>query len=306
MPLNEELVEKAKELEITYEDDIDDDKLTALIREEEEEIKMNRDPEYLESELQKAIKRRDDAKREKRLLKEKLDAATEDLKKAKENASDPEEVKKLKDDLKELKAFKKEMDEKNEAEELKNKTEKERLEVGFNKELRKFKEQLAELQSENTKIIENRDVEIAKMKKTSEALRRHSLDAEIIKHAVKNDALKPEQIVRLTRSEFEWDDQEEDFIYLKKDKKGKVIDELSVAEFISEYLSDEENENLIRGDVKKGFKTEKKTGEKTPTKDSDLKIDDQIKKEAESRDLPPEVWAKIKAKQDAKLSRNKK
>jgi len=303
MLTKEELIAKAKALGITHDEDIEEDDLNTLI--EEKENPKSKDPAYLEAELQKVIRKRDEAKADKRKLKEKLDALEKDLKEARENAADPEEIKKVKDELKELKNFKKEMDDKAEEEELKNKTEKERLEVSFNKELKNFKAQLEELKVERDKVLEDREEELKKAKALNESLRRYTLESDILKYAAKNDALKPEQIVKLTRNEFTWDDKEETFIYLKKDKKGKLIDELTVGEFISEYLSDEENENLVRGSVKSGFKTEKKKDGKSSNNNS-LDITDQIKKEAESRDLDPEVWAKIKSKQDEKLGRNKK
>ena len=309
MPLNEELIKKAETLGVKFDaDETDNDALKALIeaKEAEKDSKKEKDPEYLESELKKTISKRDELKREKRRLKESLDALEADLVEAKKGKADPEELKTLRDELKELKTFKQEMDDKAEEEELKTKTEKERLEVGFNKELGKLKEQLTEIQSESQRALDKREEELEKLKQTNSSLQRKSLNSEIIEAAVASNALKPKQIVLLTRSEFTWDEHENSFIYLKKDKKGKIIDELTVSEFIGEYLSDEDNENLVRGSVKKGFNSDKKVTEKSSSKDSDLTITEEIKKEADDRGFTPEIWVKIKQKQINKLNREEK
>ena len=310
MELNEELVKKAKELEVKYDSEkATDDTLTTLIADKEEENKKKeegKDPDYWKSEAEKAIKKRDEAKKDKRKLKEQLDTLESALSDAKKGAADPEEIQTLRDELKDLKVFKQEMDDKAEEEDLKTKTEKERLEVGFNKELKSLKDQLDEIQTESKRALDKRKDELEKLKQTNVVLQRNSLKSEIIEAAVGKEALKPSQIVRLTISDFEWDDHEQKFIHFKKDKKGKIIDELSVSEFIDEYLSDEDNENLVRGSVKKGFSSDKKATDKSGSKDTDLTITDQIKKEAEDRGFEPDVWVKIKQKQNKKLNREEK
>ena len=140
------------------------------------------------------------------------------------------------------------------------------------------------------------------------------MQGEILKSAVKHKALRPDQIVRLTKDDFVFDNTLEKFVYHKKDAKGKLVDELTIDERIKEFLDDEENDNLVESSVTNTslhtdtrttelegkVKTENTLGRKTGEYDPN---DEDIKKEAEERGLEVSDLIGIWKMRDDRLSK---
>lgn len=235
-----ELESKANTLGIEFDENVNDDDLTLLIT-EKEKVKEPDDVEYWRTEAKKAFQTRDEIKAERRKLQSKLTELEAKLK----DAPDAESIKALKTELVQLKKFKTEFDKKTEEEELKKKTELERMEISFKKQLDSLSSELDRLKNERETEKKKFNEEINKERAEKQSLRVNRLESEIVKFAVKYKALKPEQIVKLLKDDFNYDDQLNKFVFPVKDDKGKLTDELSIEDRVKMFLSDPDNENLI-------------------------------------------------------------
>lgn len=256
MAFKEELVAKAKELEINVEDFSDEKELEKAIT-EKEKVKDTEsdDPEVLKKELKKykeeakkAFEARDAAKTERRKLQEKMS----ELEKKIEASVDPEKISLLEKELKELKDFKKNIDEKTEEEELKNKSEVEKMKIRFDKEFEKLKRDMEDSISTTKKQVEEKDKELKKKDAEVESLRKHRLRSEIMEAATKHKAYNPAQVARLLMDEFTYDSDLNQFFFHVRDTKGKITDEMEVAQRVEKFLSDPDNENLVLSEAKGG------------------------------------------------------
>ena len=274
-----EIENKAKTLGIEFDEKTTDEDLTKLIIEKEKSEPD--DVEYWKAEAKKAFQTRDEVKAEKRKLQAKLTELEAKIK----DAPDPASIKALKEELSKLKSFKEEFDKKVEEEELKKKSEIERMEITFKKQLESLSSELERLRQERESEKKHFEETLNREKAEKHRLRLNRLESEIIKHSVKYKALKPEQIVKLIKDDFTYDEELDKFVFLVKDEKGKLLDELSVEDRVKKFLSDPENENLVAssantdgtgastsqtGDTKSGSK-------KTSSKEYDPKDPDLIR-----------------------------
>lgn len=236
-------IEDKKEDENLNEDDkkkIDDKKA---------DDKKAKDPEYLESELNKVIQQRDEVKKERRKLLEELETL-----KTKVSASPTqEEVEGLKKQFEDLKAFREDVEKQKEEDELKKKSELERTQIQYNKELEKIKKEMQDELAKQREILQTKEKETESIINKVKTLTTYKLEGEIIKAATKYKALNPNQIYKLLKDEFNYNETLDKFEYLKYDTKNqKLINELDVEERVKEFLSLEENDNLVEANVKKG------------------------------------------------------
>lgn len=318
--MKEELIKKAKDLGLDAEKFGDDEgKLETAIKEKEEENKRNSDPEYLRSEAKKAFDARDKAKADARKLSEKVQKLEEQLSKSPKQ----EDYEKITQELNELREKQTELDKIKEEEELKSKTETEKLEISFKKQMDRLK---ADMDSELKKSQKALD-EYREALKTKEgevdSHRQYRLKAEIIEVATKLKAYSPSQIYKLLRDEFQYDKDLDKFVNYVKDGKGKLTDEKSVEEVVKEFLSDPDNDNLVEADVRGGSghreedgKSTQKKKEETNRNESDEEkdirrkysvTDPKLKEQADERGMKVEDWIDILVMRDLKkLKSNKK
>jgi hypothetical protein len=249
----EDLIAKAKKLKIEFdEENITEDELKAMIEvaEAEEELetkKVDSDPEYLKSELKKAIEKRDTAKSERRKLLADKKLLEEQLKKA-PNVS---EIETLRDELKTLKEFKSEIDLEKVENERKKMDKITRLENDHQVELKKIEDELKAERETIAQIKDEEETAKTSLKEQVKELRIARLESEIIKTAATLNAWNPDQVARLVKSDFVYDDDLGKFVHTVRDSKGKIKEEKDVDEFVTDYLKMEENENLIRSKVNK-------------------------------------------------------
>ena len=258
--MDPKLKAKADELEIKTDEDMSDDDVTNLITAKEVELEKlkNTDKTYSEKEFKKAVEARDKAKIEMRKYKERVDALEVKI----EKAVDPATVTELKDQLKVLQDFKKEADDKKEEEDLKKLDSTQREKLRFDKKITEMQDQIDAIKDvgkqEKEKYVEKEKSNQSRIEK----LRMKTLRADIMEEAIKYDPIKPSQVFRLVKDDFEYDSDMDEFVHTVRDKKGKIIEEIYVAEYVKEYLEDEANENLIKSKVNKNSLNLEKHGNK--------------------------------------------
>jgi chromosome segregation ATPase len=309
----DKLKKRALELGIKFDDDIEEEALKKLVEAKESELNaQNNDIEYwkkeaekYKSEMKKAAEKRDALKTDKAKLADKIKEMEDQMK----GMTDTEALKGLKEEFETLKSFKAEFDKKAEEEKLKNMDEIERVKLETKKTEDKFKKEMEELMNSFKKEKEEWTKEKETAQERIARLRKSTLDMDIMEAAVKNKAWNPKQIVKLIRDEFSYDDNLDKYSYIKRDAKGKLEDELNVHEYVKEFLSNEENENLVKSDVNtSSFHSDKdkttdkvlpKTGKYDP-KDPDIVM------EADNRDMSPERYIKTLEKRDTVMEERKK
>lgn len=300
----EALEKKAKELGIEFNEETSTEDLEKLILAKEKEVaKDNKedDIEHLKVELKKVIKQRDDAKSDKRKLQSQLN----DLETKISDLPDKTTLDSLRTEYEELKSFKTEVEKQKEEEELKNKTELERAQVQFNKQLEDLKAQLTSEVETHKAQIQEKDEALNQHKGLLSQLREASLEKDLLSAAAKNKAYNPEQIVRLTKSDFEYDDKLDTWIHLVRDEKGKIVDELKPRDYIKNFLEKEDNANLVSASVNtEGSGHRGSSLSETRIKVSaDSKYDvknKNLQREAAVRGLDTETYINILEKMDAK------
>jgi DNA repair exonuclease SbcCD ATPase subunit len=300
----EELKAKAQELGVEFDDDTTYDDLQKAIEEKEKETKKDPedDPEYYKSELKKVIAQRDREKSEKRKLQNKLSELDTKMK----EFPDAEDYEKTKQAYNELLEFKKEIEQQKEEEELKNKTELERAEVLHKKQLKEIEEKFNQQLEKFQKQIEEKDSVLQEKDKKLQSNRKLSLEKDILEFAAKYEAYNPQQIVRLLSPDFTYDDQLEKWVMLRKDNKGKIIDELETHDYVKEFLTNEDNSNLVRAKINSdGSSHQQNISPKKPASTSKKydPNDDTIKSDAEMRGLSVEDYIDVLEKRDAKLEK---
>jgi len=316
---NQELLDKAKELNIEVKDDTKEEDLKDAVSAKEQEIEKEKekekDPEYLKSELEKmkveakkAFETRDNVKKERRTLQNKLKEMEDKL------AERPEidEYTEMKKTLEGLQNFKKQKEEEEEAKELENKSELEKEQARHQKEMDNFQKQLDKLKSD----MENKDKEhqetIAEKEKELERQRKRDLGVQIREVAEKNKAYNPKQIEKLLKDEFEYNKELDVWERFYKDDRGKDNTQ-TIEERVSEFLSDTDNENLVEADTKGG--TGNKDTDTPPASQNDKKnksIDldkdnekERLKRLAEEKDLTVEEVKEIEERKRAIFEKKK-
>lgn len=245
---------KAKKLGIDFDENTTEEELTKAIEEAEASNNNDDDPEFLKSELEKAIKRRDRATAERRKLAEQV----EDMQSQLKNLVDPSQFKDLKKELDDLKKYKKEMDKKVEEEELAKKDEVGKLQFQLEKMQKEFDEMINNTKSQYEEQIQKEKEERESVLTQVQSLRKSKLEADIINAAAKSNAYNPSQIARLLKNDFEYDDKLGFQVISRKD--GKIKDMKNVDDYVAEFLSSEENENLVKSNVNNSsFNSHKKS-----------------------------------------------
>ena len=89
---------------------------------------------------------------------------------------------------------------------------------------------------------------------TLDKFRQSSLENEIISIAAPK-AFNPRQIVKLIVDDFEFDETDDKWYKNVYDAKGKISAVLSVDEYVTTFLTDKDNENLLKADIKRGSDT---------------------------------------------------
>lgn len=310
----EELEAKAKELGIDFDEDTDDEELAKKVNDalDDDDDDDDDDPEKLkeklsfkENEAKKAFEARDREKRKRRKMQEELDSLKEKF----GDLPDPDEIKSIKEEYEELKKFKKEQEKRRKEEEEKNMSEVEKLQARLESVEKNYTTKLEEERKRREEIEEQRQKELEQTKKHVHQLRAHKLETEIMKHATKYNAWSPEQIVRLTKPDFIYDEDLDEFFYYKKNDKGKK-EEVSVKDYVQEFLTAPENENLVKSEAnpnsfhaggqhdKKGKKKEK--GKEDSKYDPE---DPEIIKKADRSDMTPERYIKTLEIKDEKMAK---
>jgi len=291
--MDEKLKAKAEELEIKIDDeDMSDDEVNDLIKAKEAELDKNKkdDKTYSEDEFKKAVAARDKAKKEMRKFRDQVS----DLEKKIDNAVDPDEVKKQKKELKDLQDFKTEIEDKEEEEKLKNLDDKDRMKIRFDKQMEKMQDEIDNIKS-SKKEVENKIEENNKVAETRiEKLRMKTLRADIVEEASKYEVYNTSQIFRQVKDDFEYDKEMDEFVHIVRDKKGKIVDEISVDAYIKEFLKDEANENLLRSKVNKNsMHSNKQNANKDKDKTGGFNPKDpEIVKSARYTNMTPEQYIK--------------
>lgn len=321
MPLTlEELKEKAVESGIEVEDDMSEEDIEALLKEngnldtdgneddDEEEPSVEdllKKVKYLEKEAKKAFGARDRAKAAEKKLKKEL----EDIKDQLVDAPDKDELNRLSEELQTLKEKEAERQEKIEEEEFKKLSELEREKRRFNKELDKIKESFEDKVNEALSLSKKKEEELNEKESLIQELTKKTLSGEIARIAGENNALKPFQIVRLLKDEFTFNDTIGEFIFEKKNDKGQIIDDMTIEERVKEFLEDPENENLIKP---KGSTSGLETRQSIETKTSSSKQgkrygydpkDPDLIKEADEKGLDVDFLIDTKIMMDKKLKK---
>jgi len=291
--MDTKLKERLDELEIKIDDeDMSDDEVNDLIKAKEAELDKNKkdDKTYSEDEFKKAVAARDKAKKEMRKFRDQVS----DLEKKIDDAVDPDEVKKQKKELKDLQDFKKEKEEEEEEEKLKNLDDKDRMKIRFDKQMEKMQDEIDNIKS-SKKEVENKIEENNKVAETRiEKLRMKTLRADIVEEASKYEVYNTSQIFRQVKDDFEYDKEMDEFVHIVRDKKGKIVDEISVDAYIKEFLKDEANENLLRSKVNKNsMHSNKQNANKDKDKTGGFNPKDpEIVKSARYTNMTPEQYIK--------------
>lgn len=291
--MDTKLKERLDELEIKIDDeDMSDDEVNDLIKAKEAELDKNKkdDKTYSEDEFKKAVAARDKAKKEMRKFRDQVS----DLEKKIDDAVDPDEVKKQKKELKDLQDFKKEKEEEEEEEKLKNLDDKDRMKIRFDKQMEKMQDEIDNIKS-SKKEVENKIEENNKVAETRiEKLRMKTLRADIVEEASKYEVYNTSQIFRQVKDDFEYDKEMDEFVHIVRDKKGKIVDEISVDAYIKEFLEDEANENLLRSKVNKNsMHSNKQNANKDKDKTGGFNPKDpEIVKSARYTNMTPEQYIK--------------
>ena len=310
----EELVAQAKELEIEVKDDATEEEIQTVIDEKIEADKKNLTTEellkkvdYLTAENKKAYDKRDKSTTERKKLEKDLEEVQKQLK----DSPDKEAFKELTEKLEEFEAESIERKDKEEEEADKKRTEVEKITNSFEKQMDKFKTELnkkvekAVGQTEKLKVeLKSRDLKIEKQNTKI-------LEGDISKIAAENNAISPKQVVAILSSNFTWNDNINEFEYIGKDSNGKE-EVFSVSEYVTQYLEDDENANLVKADATEEGIESKNISKTKKTTTKDTKITDRYSlknpkniKEAEVRGVTPEFYVKILKKEDDLAGKNK-
>jgi hypothetical protein len=226
-----------------------------------------------------------------------------------------DEFKSLKKQLQELRQRELEREEAEEKIKLEKSSEAEKEKILRDKELKKIKADLEEQINQLKNTDKKRQEEILKERSVNLILRGKALESEILVSADKNKALRPSQIVRLLKEDFTWDDTQNKFVYIEKDERGKVVDYIDVEDYVKSFLEKEENDNLVKSDVKPNSLNSPRGGtdkgkdlgvsslqdkKYKPTGDYDPK-DPALIKEADHAGMPVEKWIRVKEMRDSRM-----
>jgi hypothetical protein len=250
-----EMEARAKALGINFDDDTDDEDLQKSITDKEEADKRAKDPSYLETELKKVIDQRDRAKTERNTLKGKM----VDLEDQLTDMVSGERFKELEKKLEDLTSFKTDAEKKIEADELAKKSKVEVAEIRAKKAEDALEKSISDLRDEFSLKLKEKDDTITAKEESVKRLRNDGLKAEIVSAAAESNAIGPALIYKMLKDEFSYDTDLDKYVYHEKDKKGKIVDEKEVGEYVTSFLEKEDNDYLVKGDSEKKSMHTKKT-----------------------------------------------
>lgn len=190
---------------------------------------------YSKTYVESIIRDRDKAKEKMKSLEEQLS----ELNKKISSVPPEDELAKMKEDLEALRTYREEMEKKKQEAELKDKSESERLKIQLDSIQNEYQTKLKDLEG---KLQNTQATYEEKLQKREEKLNKLSikvLEGRIMKVAIEEKAYSPEQIVLMTKHLFRKNDEGE---FYALNNKGK---EVTVEEFIAEFLNDEKNSNLV-------------------------------------------------------------
>ena len=145
----------------------------------------------------------------------------------------------MKKELSELRKFREEVKKKQQEAELKDKSESERLKIQLKAIEDEYQNKLKEMEDKLQETQQTFEQRIKEREQILERLYEQVLEGRIRKIAVEEKAYSPEQIVLMTKHFFRKKDDGE---FYAINKKGK---EVTVEEFVSEFLKDPANSNLV-------------------------------------------------------------
>jgi len=297
----EELEAKAKELGITFDDKTTDEDLGKAIKDKEVKDPTER-LSYLEEELRKVIKQRDSLKTDKRTVSAKLKTFEEKI----SALPDSDKIEEMMTELKGLRTFKTTTEEEVEKKRLENMDEHDRkiaqLKKTGDEEKKTLKDQMEELMGK----MNEKDTALEEAKSRIASLRVSELEKGILEHASKYKAIKPGQIARLLKDDFQYDDTTGKYVSFTRDGKGKIVDELSIEEKVKVFLEDPDNDNLVEGNVVPGTSHKDSSTTTTTTTKSGSKYNpnnEDIKMLAEEKGLKVEDYIYTLELRDTKLNK---
>ena len=255
------------------------------------------------SELDKVIEQR-------QALKRKLKSMEDQLSKTEVNA---QKVDKLESQLKELSKIKKEYDallKEKEEKELAKKSEAERETIAVRKEYESFKDEMESKFSKFDSTLEEKEKEVEGLREKLVGMRKVGLESEIRAAAARYNAVNPDQIVRMLKPDFTYDDHYEAFQY-QIYHNGKLKDSIDVDEHVKNFLTNEDNSNLVKASVKSGTDTKSSTKDKSTgpesfgaTGETELSKDElreKLEQWAEEKEMDIEFAVKMHRKHGDKI-----
>jgi len=311
-----DLNERAKKLGIDvskYEDN--EDGLKTAIEEAEKKDNnltvedLKKELEYQKTEAKKAFEARDRAKEDREKFRSEMKKLEEKMK----EIPSGDELEELRKANKELSKWKKEHDEAKEKEEIEKMDELKRKDFEHEKHMKELNESFDQKMKDLTGKIEALQTKHEEDQTQIVALRKIRLEKDLL-HAITNNkdnkAFKPTQVVKLTINDFEYDEKLDDWRHLVRDEKGKLVGEKTISEYVSDFLANEENSNLVESKMNtNSFQSQKMDGDKDKKASKNIDgfdpNDPAIKEEAEVRGLKPEAWINILKKKNEKLSKIK-
>ena len=222
-PEKDKDMNKDQNLDDNKNDDKDKDK------DKNDDVKLSKS--YVDS----IIRDRDRTKKRLKELEEKLSKYEEVVK----TAPPKDKVEKMREELEELRKFREEIKKKQQEAELKDKSESERLKIQLKSVEEDYKAKLEELEEELNTTKQTFEQKLQEKEQMLSTLYEQVLEGRIRKIAIEEKAYSPEQIVLMTKHFFK---RNEDGEYYAINKKGK---EVTVEEFVAEFLRDPANSNLV-------------------------------------------------------------
>lgn len=289
----EELKKEAEKLKVKFDDNTSEEDLKKAIDTRKQEL--DNDISYWkdqatkwETEAKQAFIKRDQFKKDR----DKLDSTIKDLQDSMSGMIKSEELTAKEKELDQLKKWKDEFDKEQEKKELESKTEVERLQIQLRKTEESFEEKVKEAMKsiEDTRKKEREEFE--KLREEANSLRMNGLKAEIVTISSKLNAFNPSQIYSLLKDKFVYVANLNKYAHQVRDERGKLIDEMSVEEYVKEFLGKEENENLVKSKINvTSLHTDKetRTEHKLTTTDFNPK-DPEIIRKAELESMTPERY----------------
>jgi hypothetical protein len=229
-------------------EDIDDD---PIVDPNKVDKKEDDEPMYPKSELDKATARRQAALKRARVAEDKLKAVNDKL----DTMPDADEYDTLKKNFDEMNKQMKDLKEYQQEEDLKKiDDDRERAKVKMEQEFAKERKALQKQMDDMNTQIDSFSQEKTRHQETLDKFRRSSLENEIVAVAGAK-AYNPRQIVKLIVDDFKYDTEEERWYKDVIDSKGKLVSVLGVDEYVTAFLGDKDNENLLKADIKRGSDT---------------------------------------------------